>query len=445
MPFGLTPAGFVAKTLLELKDEIEAAWQAEFGANVDLDPNSPDGQVIGIFSERLAELWELAQAVYSSQDPDKAVGQALDAVAAITGTLRSAARASTVTLTATGDDGTILLTGREASVAITGDRFATTEDGTLVLVADWVALTPYAVGDRVHNDDRIYQCTDDGVSAASPGPEGESDSISDGTVTWRFLGEGEAAVDIPAEAVEAGPKAAAAGTLTTIETPVSGWTDVNNVEDAVLGEDEEEDDHLRAKREFELAASGAGTLPAIRADVLKVLNVTAAIVFKNDSNVTDADGRPPHSVEAVVEGGDDQDIGEALFANVSAGIEPYGTESVTVTDSQGLEWEVGFSRPETVDIYMDLTVTKDPNVFPVDGEDQVVQAIIDDEVNHPIGKDVKASRIIAQVFKVPGVLDVVVLVDDSPSPASTSVTIGVRQRADFDTGRIDVTLVDGTP
>ncbi len=443
---GLTVDGFVPKTLLELKEELEAAWRAEFGTNVELDPNSPDAQIIGIIADRLAELWELLQAVYSSQDPDKAVGQALDAVCAITGTQRDAAVNSTVVITATGDDGTILLTGREASVAVTGDRFITIEDATLALVDDWLALTGYAVGDRVHNDDRIYQCTDDGVSAASGGPTGESSAITDGTVTWRFIGEGEAAADIEAESVEEGAISGASGTITVIETPVSGWTDVNNMEDAELGSEVEEDDDLRAKREFELAAAGAGTVPAIRADILKVDGVTAAFVFKNDTSVTDADGRPPHSVEAVVEGGDDQDIGESLFRNVSAGILPFGTETVQVVDSQGFEWDVSFSRPDSIDIWIEVDVVKDPLVFPVDGEDQIIAAIVDDEDNHPIGKDVKASRIISRIFQIPGVLDVTsALVDDNASPVTTSVTIGPRQRADFDTSRVEVNLSDGSP
>ena len=47
---GVTADGFTAKTALEIKAEIEADWREEFGANVDLSPDSPDGQIIGINS-----------------------------------------------------------------------------------------------------------------------------------------------------------------------------------------------------------------------------------------------------------------------------------------------------------------------------------------------------------------------------------------------------------
>src|SRR5262245_15395401 len=110
MPFVLLPEGFSAMSLNDVKADLEAVWRAEFGASADLSADSPDGQVVGIMSERFALLWELAQAVYDGYAPDFAQGQALDEVAAITGTVRKSAAFSTVTATATGTNGTVLTT-----------------------------------------------------------------------------------------------------------------------------------------------------------------------------------------------------------------------------------------------------------------------------------------------------------------------------------------------
>lgn len=446
---GVTSSGFIGKTLLDIKGEIEAAWRAEFGANVDLSPSTPDGQIIGIMSDRLAELWELAQAIYSAQDPDKAGGQAQDAVAAITGTVRDPATPATVTLTVTGDDGTLLATGREVSVDVTGVRFATTADVTLAPGDLWTDTTSYAEGHTIRTAaTRCYRCITAGTSDVSgSGPTGTGTDITDGSAHWRYLGEGLAFGDVAAQAVDAGALIAVSGTINTIETPVSGWLNVINLLDAVPGTDEESDDELRVKRESELAAAGAGTVPAIRAAVLKVANVTSCVVFKNDANVADADGRPPHSVEAVVEGGANADIAAALFENVSSGVEPYGTTTVSVTDSQGISWDVSFSRPDLLTIWVRVDVVKDPLVYPVDGDDQVTAAIVADEPNYPIGKDVTSSRIVSRVFQVPGVLDVslayVRLI--SPPIASTTIPVGPRERASFDSSRITINSSDGVP
>lgn len=452
MPYGLLTTGFAPKPLLVLKEEIEAAWRAEFGQNVILDPNEPDGQIIGIFVDRLAELWELAQAVYSAYDPDKAMGQAQDALCALTGTVRDPAVESTVTLTATGTPGTNLTTGREASVTVTGDRFRTLSGVTITALTGWAPTTAYVVGDRRTNSSKCYLCITAGTSAGSGGPTGTGSDITDGTVHWRYLGDGTGAIDVAAEAVETGPIIAVSGTVTVIETPVSGWDSVINILDAVVGADVEADDDLRVKREAEIATSGSATAPGARANVLQVEGVTEVVVFENKTPLTDADGRPPHSMEFVVRNGADADIRAEIYRQVGGGIETFGSVSGTVTDSEGFPQTVRFNRPSQLNIWVAVTVTKDPSKFPSDGADLIKAAIIADEPNYPIGKNVTASRVASCVWRHPttllalaGVLDVTVLVGLSDPPGSASVTVDPRQAADFDTSRITVTLFDGTP
>jgi hypothetical protein len=53
----------------------------------------------------------------------------------------------------------------------------------------WAASTAYSAGDQVANDtNKIYRCITGGTSAASGGPTGTSTSITDGTVTWKWVG-----------------------------------------------------------------------------------------------------------------------------------------------------------------------------------------------------------------------------------------------------------------
>ena len=54
---------------------------------------------------------------------------------------------------------------------------------------DWSASASYSVGTKVQNDrERIYECISAGTSASSGGPTGAGQSISDGGVTWKWLG-----------------------------------------------------------------------------------------------------------------------------------------------------------------------------------------------------------------------------------------------------------------
>jgi len=448
MAFGVLVSGFIPKTLSDLKTELEAAWRAEFGANSAVgDPNEPDGQVVGIISERLAELWELANAVYGSQDPDEAIGQAQDAVCAITGTQRDPASRSTVTLTATGTPNTLLNSGREASVISTGDRFRTLANATITAVTAWAPTTSYVPGDRRTNSGKVYLCITAGTSAGSGGPTGNGSDIVDNTVHWRYLGDGTGAIDVAAEAAETGPTSGVAFSITVIETPVSGWDSVTNILDAVVGSDVESHEHLRAKRESELSAAGSATIEAIRTDILKVAGVLSCTVYQNTTMATDADGRPPKSIEAVVEGGADADIRAAIFATVAAGIETHGSVSGTVTDSQGFTWTIKFNRPTIKNIWVRVDVIKNPSVFPVDGSDQIKAAIVGDEPYYVIGRDVTASRVQQNVWDVAGVLDITLtyIGTSNPPTAPTTIVNTARERADFDTGRVIVNLSDGTP
>jgi len=89
MTFGVTPQGFVRKRLPDLLAEIEADNVATFGPGVIQTAASPLGQMNGIFAEIEATLWEMAEAVYQSNDPDQTEGVNLDRLARLRNLSRS--------------------------------------------------------------------------------------------------------------------------------------------------------------------------------------------------------------------------------------------------------------------------------------------------------------------------------------------------------------------
>lgn len=446
--YGLTDTGFVRPTMQVIRAAIEVAWRGYFGASIDTSESSPDGQVINIFAEREALVWEVTEVIAGMIDPDKVGGQPLDSLCLITGTFREPASHSAVVGTLTGTPATVVPAGSQAKTTSTNVVFATNENGTLVALPAWAATTAYLAGiDRVTNSGKAYVCITSGTSAGSGGPTTTAADITDGAAHWRHMGTGTAADDVEMLAIDTGPIVAASGDLNLIDTAVSGWQGVINLLDAAPGANRTSDQGLRLLREAELAASGDSPVPAIKRAISRVTGVSNVTVFYNNTNLTDADGLPPHSVEVMVQGGTDQAIREALFRSVAGGIGYYGTVSGTVVDTEGNSHTIKFSRVDEIEIYIILTVDVDAAEYPADGATQIKTATTTWGDLQPSGRDARASIIGAQSFAVPGVLGVTsCLIDDVPAPAtSATVVITSRQRATYDSSRITIVANPVTP
>lgn len=356
MTFGLNSTGFNAKALEDVKTEIEDSLKADIDPAINVSANSVLGQLIGVFSGAAAEIWEVLQAVYAARDPDQATGESLDALGTLTGSLRRAATPSTVTATVNLNNGTTLPIGSQAYVA--------------------------------GNTAAVFQTTEE-VSNTS----GIAANFS-----------------VAMESVDTGEVVANAGTLTEILTPVSGWNSITNAADATLGSDEETDAAYRLRRDQELRGLGAGSVSALRSDVLSVDSVEEVFVYENTSLVTDGDGLPGKSFEVVVLGGTAADVAAQIFETKPAGIETYGTTSEVVTDSQGFNHTIYFTRPTEKIILVEVFASVTEADYPVDGDDQIrtnILALADEELG--IGDDIIVSRYYDPIFSVSGVDDVTTL------------------------------------
>jgi len=387
--FGVSPEGFNRKRLDQLLDEINAEVKSVFGENFNVSPESPDGQINGVISESNANLWEIAEESYNAFNPSAATGVALSNLVQLNGIIRFPATSSRANLTVTG---TALLTipaGSLVSTSDIGDQFSTEED--LVL-----------------------------------------DGGGNGTVF--------------ASAVVTGPIDALAGTLTVIDTPITGWDTVTNVADATAGTDEETDVDLRVRREQSVARDAQAIIDAIFAEVRAVNGVTQVTVLENDTDTgPDVNGLPAHSVHVIAVGGVDADIAEAIFLKKTLGATPFGTTTVPVDDDQGIPHDVSFSRPIEVDIYVivNLTVFGD---YPVTGDEDIKQAIVDyangDLIvgrDFNLGDDVIHSELYTPVNTVQGHTVDSLFIDTSGSPSSTAdIPIAITEISNFTTANIVV-------
>lgn len=447
MAFGVIPTGFNAKAQADVQADLEAAFQSAFGASIDVSPESNFGQLIGIFAERYAELWEVAEATYNAFTPDGATDVAQDNLAGITGTIRRAAARSSVTLTATGTPATSLAAGRQVSALTVGTKFQTTSTVVITLANSWANTHAYVLGDRVTNSSKVYQVITAGTSAGSGGPTTTVADITDGTVHWKYLGAGTGVIDAPALSVDNGAQVGTAGTLSVIDTPVAGWSNVTNLLDATLGNAIESDVALRLRREAELHGAGRSAVDAVRAAVLKISGVTSCIVYENTTLITDGTGLPGKAIEVLVEGGTNAAVLQAVWDNKPAGIQAYGITSGSATDAEGNTQTVAFTRPTAITIWEIVEVLADVTQFPTNGADLIKDAIKAFGDTLTIGRNVTSAASAAQAFGISGVLDVTSLFIKTSSPPTSPVTIaiGPRERASFDTSRITVNVTYGTP
>lgn len=387
---GLTPTGFEPKPLDEIKTDLGSGFRAVFGAAITLIAQSIFGQIIGIFAERLADLWQLGLTIWNASTREGAVGIALDHLGALTGTYRLAATFSHVQVTCTGTPATVITAGSVVSIPGLTTKFTNDLPGTIG---------------------------------------------GGGTVVIDF------------RATTSGPFAAPSGTVTHIDTPISGWASCTNaLDENILGTNIESDAAYRLRQVAELRALGSSTVSAIRARLFEVANVTDVFVFENVSDATDVNGLPPHTFECVVAGGLDADIAFVISTHKPVGIGTYGTTATATTDGNGFPITINFSRPVILNIYIIVSVIADASKFPTNGATLIQDAIVAYEVNYHVGSEVRASALIPNVFAATaGVEEVSMpLIGTAPSPGSSAtINVNNRQKADLDTSRttVNVTLI----
>jgi uncharacterized phage protein gp47/JayE len=407
MTYGLTPEGFVAKPSETILSEIEADQRADIDPTLDTSAESVVGMINAIMVKKLTEVWEQLGISYTTRRPRDAKHEQLDAVCAITGTARAPATKGSVRLTLSVAAGRVIPAGAIAQVVgQPANRWITTE---------------------------------------------AADNSAGGTTANKI---------VAAIAETAGPIVANAGTITTIATPISGWLSVTNERDAEVGKPADGDPQLRTRRETELSKPGTGTVEAIRADLLALrfpLNglcpFASVVVEENASAWPDAFGRPPNTIEVVVQLAawtdalpSDQQlnviamISKQFWLSKPGGIEYYGEEeggSLITVDSMGITREMAISGAALAPIHGDMLLSIDPAQF---SEQAVLDAITEFGSAMVMGSDVIRSRLLCALVDVPGVLDVAELTIGRASTAlyATNIAIGRRELATFDTANFTV-------
>ena len=367
----VTPSGVQPLSLSDYVERLQTRFRAGLGNDLNLDPETPQGQIIAIMALALAELDEAVVDLSNATSVSHASGRQLDDLGTILGLARTGATRSTVTVVLTaGSSGAQVPAGLRVRTA-NGDVFVST------------------------------------VPATIP---------ADGEVSVVF------------EAEDTGPIHASPNSLTILITRVGGLLSATNPTVSDDGRDGESDFDYRTRLSLSTAIKGDTTHDALRAALINGAGVDKVVIEEN--NTSSAKNRQGlsigrNAIMCIVLGGQDSDIARVILDTKSPGTGMSGSTSINGAK---------FERVEETSIVVNLAI-RVRDTFPADGASRIRQALLDysvgrwaalpgqfDRSGFEIGKGVSTDALRPPVQSVPGHDIVSFTVADSDGNALPATT-----------------------
>ena len=316
--------GVHTPTYDEVLEYLMENYRAIFGEDVYLGEETPDYQLISLVAKCMTDYSNLATQAYYERNPYYASGNSLDLLVQLSGLTRRQPTASKAILVLSGAEGTVIEAGKQA-IDETGNIW--TIQFTTIIPAEGEAEV-YAICDTL------------------------------------------------------GAIAAPVGAISGIYTPIPGWEGVTNEIEAEIGTDLETDAELRIRFAATHAMSNSGIESSFITGLLSLDGVKHADIVSNntDDDNTGTGGLPPHSFCAVVDGGDADEIAEKILYLKAPGVATAGGVEKTVTDSDGHEYTIKFSRPTATAVPITVTV-KDLGGYDPSRSDAIIKAALEADIN----------------------------------------------------------------
>ena len=254
------------------------------------------------------------------------------------------------------------------------------------------------------------------------------------------------------ESMDYGPVIIADGLIKEMVTLDTGIREVKNDIAPVPGRFEADDIEARQTFVKRCATRSKNMVESITAEIYNsVANVLSVAGYENDTETTDMEGRPPKSVEIIVDGGDDGEIANTIYQKKTNGVRAYGNIIMDVSDMFGNIHKIGFSRPDYLYVWLRVVITgKDGKAMAPNFIQLTQDSILEDGKNLQVGDSVYLQTFLANIYsKVVSVS----MVDIMAFAASTekyipageeytlrNVLVSHRQKAVLDASRIEVVL-----
>lgn len=322
-------SGISAPTFDEVLAYLQTQYRSIYGQDIYLGNDSQDGQFLGIVAAAINDANAATVACYNAFSPNTAQGNGLSSVVKINGIMRLLPSKSTADVKLVGVVGTVITNGVVSDV-----------NNKRWLLPDSVTI-PLA-----------------------------------GEITVTATAQDDGAID------------AAIGEINKISTPVYGWQSVTNPSEAVTGDPLENDAELRVRQQISVAVPSLSIFEGIVGSVANIVGVEKTAGYENDTNSTDANGLPGHSISLIVEGGDATEIANIIAEKKTPGTGTNGSITTTVIDSVNSTHVIKFSRPTHAAIKVNLSITAltgwSATITPI-----IKQAIADYVNSLAIGEDVE--------------------------------------------------------
>jgi len=376
--------GLQLKSYDVILSELENNMRSIYGEDINLESNSPDGQLLNILAQAFTDLREMLQRIYDILSLDTATGINLDRAVALIGITR---RGGTRTVT---------------PITIT------TSQALNLIGLDTDAANPYTIQDNAGNRWNLQN-------------------------THYFSGADTAVLNFQAETI--GHQLTTPNTITTPVTIVLGVSSINNPSLAtVIGEDEETDLELRSRAKRSIMLAAVGFVDSLYASLMNLDGMNSVRILENTTNTIDANGTSPHSIHVITAGSaTSKDIATTILQKRSGGCGMDGNISYTLTNRDGtpidIKWSTvvpryvfayatvssldGINAPNLTLIKTNLPKTYIPAVGETISTNQLISAITEIDSNAFVED---ADFTFGQVQK----FECKTLISGSGTPASTS-------------------------
>ncbi|WP_233119251.1 baseplate J/gp47 family protein [Aggregatibacter actinomycetemcomitans] len=337
----LIQTGIQIERLSDIITRFEEGFLQIYGQNIDLSPDTPDGQMVGLLSQIKMDIEELAENVYRQLDPDVATGAWLEQRVAYAGLMRRAASYSYL-----------------RSVVLTGEP-----------------LTQLYAGIVVSDPHKVRWVLNANVQLDS---------------------NGSARADFRSE--ELGAFNLAKNTNLTIETVTLGLNAATTLENSEIGLEEETDQQLRERFFISRTKNAQNSADAIQSKIAALPDVKQVKVLENNTKQRDKNGVEPHSLNVIVDGGADNQIAQLIYENKGAGVGLQGGTETTLTINNERR-TLRFDRVVPVDVQVSMRCVRYEDFTEVD-KDEIKRLLSIQKFE--IGQNLSLSRLYSPINQVGG-------------------------------------------
>lgn len=480
--YGVTDKGFNVKRLDTIMDEVHADLTEAFGFDTRLTKPSFLDVLVKTFSYQIADLWETAQNNYYAKYPGTATGINLDNAVQYGGIRRAENKKTRYRLHCTGDDGSevreeaIVATDTMPQIRLRSAKpFTITREAfnkvTVRVASSQIGVYSLTINGTLYSfrsqdgidgtilDSLAKAIKDDSYKVEVKGTEliiedktlGRSnelilsDNLTTGSVTViaEFVTESYGKITIPH------------GVVSKMVNNIAGFNSVTNLLEPIYGRLKETDIELRHSYIAKSALRSNTMIESIVGELLNnVENVETASGYENATNEVDSRGLPPHSIELVVEGGDENAIASAILRRKAGGIQTFGSVEVQVSASYGDVIPIRFNRPSYLYTWFKVILHGKKDELPAKYPSLVINSLMEESKKFVAGQNLLVQLFNEGIYNaVPGITYVEIKVAHGDSAGfvpresdykAKNIIVDSRQKILIDEKRIEVAFSEDT-